>query len=213
MREVWRRRGSIIPNPAQCVEPAALRSKGTSSQSSRVVFLGRLVARKGADHLLDAVESLPLETMSQLSVIVVGDGPLRRRLQRRVAASSTLRNVVSFSGYVSEAAKWHLLSEADIAVFPATGAESFGMVLLEAMVADCAIVAYANDGYAFVLRGVPSALVPSASTTSLAERIRLLHHSPTERMRQVSEQRKALPQYDVAEIGRQYLELYAASRH
>jgi len=68
----------------------------------RIVFLGRLVPRKGCLELLQAVQKLVARgAISNLEVIVGGKGPQLERLEEFVAKHN-LQEVVRFVGYVSE---------------------------------------------------------------------------------------------------------------
>jgi phosphatidylinositol alpha-mannosyltransferase len=113
----------------------------------KILFLGRLEERKGLPHLIRAMP-LVQENVPGASLIVVGDGPDREdceELARRLGVDA------SFVGRVSEADKAAYFQAADVYCSPATGGESFGVVLLEAMAAGTPVVASAIDGYSAVL--------------------------------------------------------------
>lgn len=100
-----------------------------------VVFLGRLdEPRKGLDILLEALDRLE----HRVRVTVMGGGRTRH-----VPG-------VDFAGRVSDAEKAEILGRADIYVAPNTGGESFGIVLVEAMAAGCAVVASDLEAFAAV---------------------------------------------------------------
>src|SRR5258708_12363612 len=67
----------------------------------------------------------------QSRLIIVGDGPLRGKVESYISRHR-LPNVV-MAGYVPDSVKPRYYNSADIFCAPATGAESFGIVLLEAM--------------------------------------------------------------------------------
>ncbi len=91
------------------------------------LFVGRLVAYKGLDVLLDAVRD------TDLAVVIAGDGPLRQSLARQIAAGA-LDDRVRLAGRVPEEHLPAFYQSADYVVLPSTSpAEMFGMVLLEAM--------------------------------------------------------------------------------
>ena len=125
-----------------------------------IVFLGRLVERKGAQHLLEAVKQLVASTdkdmAASIRVIICGDGPLRSELK---AAAKSVGTEVVFTGFLKEEDKADYLASAEIAVYPATGGESFGIVLIEAMAARAGVVLAGNNpGYASVLSTIPEVL-------------------------------------------------------
>ena len=79
---------------------------------------------------------------------------------------------VEFLGRVSDAEKAQLFRTADIFVSPATGRESFGIVLLEAMAAGTPIVCSDIHGYKGVVqRGSQAILVPPRDAKALAAAI------------------------------------------
>ncbi|HLQ48152.1 MAG TPA: glycosyltransferase family 4 protein, partial [Candidatus Dormibacteraeota bacterium] len=103
----------------------------------------------------------------QCRLLVVGTGPLGREA-RRYVATRRLQGV-EFLGRVSDEEKAQLYRTADVYVSPATGGESFGIVLLEAMAAGTPIVASDIHGYKGVLRrGREGLLVPPREPKELA---------------------------------------------
>jgi phosphatidylinositol alpha-mannosyltransferase len=122
-----------------------------------VVFLGRLVERKGCQHLLAAVAKLNRDGTwpDKTKVVVCGSGPLELKLTAFVHEQG-LTEIVEFKGFISEADKPRYLASADVAIFPSTGGESFGIVLIEAMAASRGVVlAGHNPGYASVMHAHP----------------------------------------------------------
>jgi phosphatidylinositol alpha-mannosyltransferase len=110
-------------------------------------------------------------------LVVVGDGRLRRRVERMV--SGALLGRVHFEGRVSnELLPWYYAS-ADIFCSPARGGESFGIVLLEAMASGVPVVATDLPGYRTVLTpGVQGLTVPPRNPRSLASALELLLERP-----------------------------------
>jgi phosphatidylinositol alpha-mannosyltransferase len=97
----------------------------------------------------------------------VGTGPLGREA-RRYVATRRLQGV-EFLGRISDEEKAQLFRTADVYVSPATGGESFGIVLLEAMAAGTPIVASDIHGYKGVVRrGREGLLVPPREPKEIA---------------------------------------------
>ena len=117
-------------------------------ENLNVLFVGRLEKRKGLGDLLRAYRAMSLR-VPQTRLIIVGDGPLRGRVESFVARHR-LANVV-LAGYVPESVKPRYYNSADIFCAPATGAESFGIVLLEALASGLPVVATEVPGYMSVL--------------------------------------------------------------
>src|SRR2546428_391637 len=86
---------------------------------------------------------------------------------------------VHFLGRVSDVEKGQLLKTADVFIAPATGRESFGIVLLEAMAAGCPIVASDIHGYKGVVkRDEHALLVPPREPKAIAGAIARLLADP-----------------------------------
>ena len=133
------------------------------------IDVGRFEPRKGLLELLKAYRILR-KTGCECRLLVVGAGPLGKEA-RRYVATRRLRGV-EFLGRVSDEEKAQLFRTADVYVSPATGGESFGIVLLEAMAAGTAIVASDIHGYKGVLRrGREGLLVPPNEPKAIAAAI------------------------------------------
>jgi phosphatidylinositol alpha-mannosyltransferase len=165
-------RHEIIPNGVSV--PRELPPEG---EREAVLCLGRLEPRKGVETLLDAAKLLGAACPP---IWIAGDGPLRAELERKTRMLGLSR--VSFLGEVSEDEKWKLLRRAALVVAPATGGESFGIVLLEAMAAGAPPIASDIAGYRFVLNDrAGDLLVPVGDSRALAHRI--THFADPERRR------------------------------
>ena len=131
-----------------------------------ILFVGRHEPRKGLLELLKAYRILR-KTGCNCRLLVVGTGPQEREA-RRYVATRRMAGVV-FLGRVSDEEKAQLFRTADVFVSPATGGESFGIVLLEAMAAGAPIVASDIHGYKGVLRrGEQGLLVPPRKPKAIA---------------------------------------------
>jgi phosphatidylinositol alpha-mannosyltransferase len=110
-------------------------------------------------------------------LLMVGGGPQEREA-RRYVATRRLRGV-EFLGRVSDDERDQLFRTADVYVSPATGRESFGIVLLEAMSAGTPIVASDIHGYKGVVRrGREGLLVPPRDPKAVAASIARLFSDP-----------------------------------
>lgn len=164
---------TVVPNGVDVARFAGARAdasrQGHDGDARRLVFLGRLEPRKGADVALRAFLRLA-PTRPDLQLRVLGDGPSRPVLERlRAAAPPDVAARVELAGRVTPAELPALLSEADVAVLPARGGESFGIVLLEAMAAGLAVVATDIPGYRDVARdGREAVLAAPDDEVSLA---------------------------------------------
>jgi phosphatidylinositol alpha-mannosyltransferase len=146
-----------------------------------VLFVGRHEPRKGLLDLLKAHRILR-KTGSGSRLLVVGSGPQEREARRYVATRGL--QGVEFLGRVTDAEKSQLFRTADVYASPATGGESFGIVLLEAMAAGTPIVCSDIHGYKGVVRrGREALLVPPREPKELAVAIDRLLRDPALRTR------------------------------
>ncbi len=121
----------------------------------RVVFLGRDEPRKGLDVLLTAWPSVR-NRVPDAELVVMGAN--RNRLPGGVTALGT----------VGAEQKWEVLSSGAVMCAPNLGGESFGITLVEAMAAGCAVVASDLAAFAHVLGGT-GRLFRVGDATALAD--------------------------------------------
>jgi phosphatidylinositol alpha-mannosyltransferase len=134
-----------------------------------ILFVGRHEPRKGLLDLLKAYRILR-KTGCHCRLLVTNTGPQEREARRYVMTRRL--SGVEFLGRVSDDEKAQLFRTADVYVSPATGGESFGIVLLEAMAAGAPIVASDIHGYKGVVRrGREGLLVPPRKPKALAAAI------------------------------------------
>ncbi len=98
-----------------------------------LLFVGRLVEYKGVQYLLDAMK-LITHQITDLNLVILGDGPLKENLMDDVVQSG-LTSRIYFDSNVKDELLLHSHYHAcEFFVLPSISrAEAFGMVLLEAM--------------------------------------------------------------------------------
>jgi colanic acid/amylovoran biosynthesis glycosyltransferase len=181
----------------------------------RLVFVGRLVEKKGVEVLLDALQQLP--DGLEWSLDVVGDGPLRADLERR---ASGLGDRVTFLGQQSAPDLAALLARAEVAVFPSVRARSgdqdgLPVALLEAMAAGTPVVASDLPGLGDAVVGtadgepLPPAgrVVPAGDPAELAAVIAALLGDPGQRQCMSDAGVARAATYSIDTIGARYAEL------
>jgi phosphatidylinositol alpha-mannosyltransferase len=172
-----------------------------------IVFLGRLVERKGCLYLLKALKHLNSSHNGKYNVIIAGKGPLLNKLETYKNKNSL--NNVKFIGFVEENNKPKLLASADIAVFPSTGGESFGIVLIEAMASGSRVVLGGdNVGYRSVLEDHPDLLVDPTDSKAFSNRIKYFLDHKEARDKASQWAQESVKQYDIAVVAKKLLKIY-----
>lgn len=194
----------VIPN---AVDLTLYKNKKNVRKLYDVIFIGRLVERKGCSYLLKAIKELRQNGYESLKVAIVGRGEQQSKLKKYVSENNLNKNI-KFFGYVSESKKRELLSKSKIAAFPATGGESFGIVLLEAMAAGCVVLAGDNPGYRGVMERERESLFNPKDYESLAEKIDYLLSKHKVMLRIYQNQQKILKQFDINIVGGDILQVY-----
>ncbi len=200
---------TIIPNGIDTdhFSPAAEPLEEYIDGKINILFVGRLEKRKGLDYLLAAYRHVKKE-IPHSRLLVVGPGiRLRNKYQKRVRRQG-IPDVV-FSGYCSYADLPRYYRTADIVCCPATGWESFGIVLLEAMAVGKPIVASNISGYASVLtHGEEGLLTPPKNVPALSHALLSLINDREIRQRMGEKGIITAAQYSWDNVARRVLDYY-----
>lgn len=130
-----------------------------------VLAAGRLVERKGFEHVLAALARL-CESRDDLRGVIAGEGALRRRLES-LAADLGLCARVAFPGRLEHEDLLAMMARADVFALP-SAPEGFGLVHLEAMTQGTPVVGCLDQGPAdFIEDGVSGHLVPYGDVDAL----------------------------------------------
>ena len=177
----------------------------------RLITVGRLASNKNLFALLDAFAAARAAQPS-LSLVVVGDGPLRPALQARAAALS-LADSVRWAGEVADAQLRAELSAAELFLSAATY-EGFGLALLEAMAAGLVPVVNTIEAFRDVIaEGRDGFLADYSQPASAAQTIlRALALAPDERARLSAQARATASAYDWAQAVPKFEAVYAEVR-
>lgn len=172
-----------------------------SDDPVRLVLVSRLSREKRAERAIRAVRVL-VESGVRCVLPVIGDGPLRSRLEQLAAGLP-----VVFHGHLTDrTAMAALVAEADIAVFPSP-AETFGLAVLEALACGTPVVVPAA-GAARELVGDPgSGLVCDGTPRGLADGVRELLALPAGQRRRAA--RAAAERFPWSATVESMLALYA----
>ena len=160
-------------------EPPVEENEPGEDQRTNVLFVGRLEPRKGIDVLIAAANLLADQGITPRFVIAGNDsrvlaGGLTYEQAWREARAGCVLPDITFKGEVSDAQLRHCYRQADLVVMPSRY-ESFGLVLLEAMMLAKPVVASVVGGIKEIVRpGVDGLLVAADDPHELAEAIRVL---------------------------------------
>ncbi|MFH1849751.1 MAG: glycosyltransferase family 4 protein [archaeon] len=150
------RKISIIPNG---IEPNGMRASG-----SETIYVGRLVRGKGIEHLIKA-------TGDKRKLIIIGDGPHRRKLEEVSGGN------VTFTGNVHPSKIKSLLKRGRIFVLPSTSGEGLPNVILEAMSVGLPVIATKVGGVSDVVKhGKTGFVIKPGDTGALADYIDRLYN-------------------------------------
>jgi len=138
-----------------------------TNEQPYILAVGRLVKKKGFDVLLRAY-ALMRSQNTHWRLVVVGDGPERRKLED-LAHRLGIYQDLCFAGCVSHDDIWRYYRDADLFVLPSR-VEPFGIVVLEAMAAGLAVLATNVGGVPeVVVDGETGILVNPESPEDLSE--------------------------------------------
>jgi glycosyltransferase involved in cell wall biosynthesis len=145
-------------------------SGGEANRPRRVGTLGRLVRSKGLMDFVNAA-AVVLQTRKDVVFLIAGaedpaDPGLESELLRERARLG-LAHHVTLVGFCDPPSEY--LHSLDCFVQPSTTTEAFGMAIIEAMAAGCAVVATAAGGQAEILEdGISGLLVEPGDPQALA---------------------------------------------
>ncbi|NJN96604.1 MAG: glycosyltransferase family 1 protein [Anaerolineales bacterium] len=129
--KVWSRGVDTVRfNPRRRQPEWRQRLTGGQPDAPLFVYVGRLSPEKRVDWLAPVLEAIPSARLA-----IVGDGPARPALERRLTNTPTV-----FTGYLGGDDLAHAYAAADIFVFPAAN-ETLGNVVLEAMASGLPVIA------------------------------------------------------------------------
>ena len=179
-----------------CLDLAPFRAVRSSPQPNTMLIIGRDEPRKGLAVLLEAMRRIPDARL------IVG-GPVRDRT-RQLADDRT-----EFLRAVPHEEIPALLAKAACAVFPATGGEALGLVLIEAMAAGVPVAASDIEGYRIASDGGRAALLsPPGDVEALAANLQRLLSDAALRAELIERGQQTAKRFDARVIAEQHLDLY-----
>jgi glycosyltransferase involved in cell wall biosynthesis len=146
-----------------------------------VLFVGRLIPRKGLSFLVEAAKHI-VEEYPQTLFVVVGDGPLKSSLRAILEKTGLSRNF-NFLGDVNESVLPALYNCADVFVLPSIQ-EGQGIALLEAQATAKPVVAFDVGGVREAVQDKETGFLMKPDSRKLAEAVMklLANYSLREKM-------------------------------
>jgi phosphatidylinositol alpha-1,6-mannosyltransferase len=148
-----------------------------------IVSVGRLVHRKGQDHLIESMPEI-LAKVPNAHLLIVGRGPYLEHLAKLVAVNK-VENHVSFIGRVQYAELPRFICAGDVFAMPSRSrfagleVEGLGIVYLEASACGLPVVA-GNSGGApdAVVEGITGLVVDGTNNSQIADAVITLLTNP-----------------------------------
>ncbi|HEY6857704.1 MAG TPA: glycosyltransferase [Mycobacterium sp.] len=173
---------------------ALVRRRWAAPTQILLVHCGRLSVEKRADRSIDAVAAL-CDAGIEARLVVVGDGPLRARLQRQAA-----RLPIDFTGFVSDRhTVAELLASADVALAPGPH-ETFGLAALESLACGTPAVVSRTSALGEIITADSGALADN-DPASIAEAVAAIVSRPEEHRRAGARRRAEMFTWQRAAVG------------
>lgn len=172
-------------------------------------IVGRLVHQKGHPFLFAAARGI-LEKFPRTRLVVIGEGPERKRLEA-LAQELGIAGSVYFAGYRDDMASAY--ASLDLVVMPSLD-EGLPMTLLEAMAAKRAVIASAVGAVPEVIeQGQSGLLVEAGNVNDLQQAILRLLQDESLRKRMAENASRAVSCFSSERMARNYLDFYERMGH
>src|SRR5271154_1870466 len=171
-----------------------VRQRWATPNQILLVHCGRLSVEKRADRSIDAVAAL-CDAGVEARLVMVGDGPLRARLQRQAA-----RLPIDFTGFISDRhSVAELLASADVALAPGPH-ETFGLAALESLACGTPVVVSRTSALGEIITADSGALADN-NPTAIAEAVTAIVSRPEGHRRAAARRRAEMFTWQRAAVG------------
>lgn len=185
----------------------------TATEHTRFLAIGRLVEKKGIEFAIRALKQAS-EKQPDLSLDIVGDGPLRNELEQ-MTRDLGLTDRVRFCGWQTQAEIRAHISDATVLVTPSVTArdgdqEGIPMVLMEAMASGLPVISTYHSGIPELVQDkVSGRLVPERDVEGLANAMGEVAREPGLRRQYASEARKRVEdQFNLHRLNDRLVQIY-----
>ena len=141
-----------------------------------VLSVRRLVERNGIELLIECARRL--RSMENISFVIVGDGPMRNRIDSQIAKSN-LKNV-HMVGFVEDAELANYYQMCDVYILPSISGEGFGLTVLEAFASGKPVITFSGSGADdIIVDRLNGFLIQDMDAGSMAEKILYISDNPS----------------------------------
>ena len=211
----------IIPMGIDCKKfasgnPLAVRS-ASEPRKHVLLFVGRLVEKKGVADLLQAYALLSETSQDQTELWIIGDGVERDRLQA-LATDLRIDNKVIFFGKLPNNSLPDYYAAADVFIAPSIvdsygDTEGQGVILLEAMASKTAVISTKTGGIAEIIEhGKTGLLVNAKAPEEIKQAIELLVTDEELRVSLRTAGQLVAESYDWGKMAVKFVSLYMVAR-
>lgn len=195
----------VIPNfTEEQINPSGL-EVAHKPHIFNILCVGRLPKEKGVDILVRAFSELA-KVNPKVQLTIVGKGPEEEALKKLVSHLEMDKQVF-FAGEVPHENIWQYYQNADVFVHPATWAEPFGRIILEAMQFDLPLIV-SNAGAPPDIIGDAGLVFKKGNVDDLAQKLELLYKDERLRQKLSSNCPKILQNYNRDKIIDRIIALY-----
>ena len=191
-----------------------VRSNGTNTNRAskyHLVYVGRLVHKKGIEELIDAMAVLRTKhPQARLSIIGSGKNSFVRQLKQR-ADKNRVSRIVHWRGSYGHRKLQAAYGRFGAVVMPSR-TESFGLVALEALANGVPLIATRAGGLRHFVTNEVAQVIPRVSGGSIAKAIAKMWKSPQKTEERVRAGKKTAQQYEWSQAAVKYAKVLASVR-
>lgn len=173
-------------------------------KEKKILLVGRLIKLKGYQYFLDAIRDLRLD----YEINIVGDGPYKKELMEKAKGIETEINFVGWLDNKSSQFK-NLIESSSIFVHPSY-AETFSIVLLEAMAAGCAIITTNTTGCPEVVGDSALLVRPKNPDDIKSALLKLINEDKLRHELGITARRRVEQNFSWEKISQDYSDLYSS---
>lgn len=172
----------------------------------KLVFLGRIIQRKGVYDLLHALARLNQESLDKIHLILAGSGEVAQA--QALAQDLGIEAYISFPGWINPQEREQLLAQGDIFLLPSYN-EGLSMALLEAMSWGLAVITTPVGGSGeVVIPQQTGLLVNPGDRQALADQLELLVNDRSLRLKLGKNAREFVSPLDINNYNRSLANIY-----